>query len=123
WGLMWAMNKFRYYLIGRFFVARVDHQPLVKMMKNRLNLLLEGWIDSILEFNFTVEYLPGRQNVLADALSRRHGSGDLEEREIEIRAIEVKKEEAEELQLRWIADQKGLKWVPEEARNQIIEEV
>ena len=26
WGLMWAMQKFRHYLLGRWFIARVDHR-------------------------------------------------------------------------------------------------
>ena len=32
--------------------------------------LLEGWIDNILQFDFTTSYIPGNENELADALSR-----------------------------------------------------
>jgi hypothetical protein len=70
YALMWAMNKFRNYLLGRHFVARVDHKPLVALLRNRATLLTEGWMDTILKFNFTTEYLPGDKNILADALSR-----------------------------------------------------
>ena len=70
WGLMWAMEKFKYYLLGRHFIARVDHRPLVSMMNKGLNRLTKGWIDTILKFDFTTEYFPGEQNHLADALSR-----------------------------------------------------
>ena len=32
--------------------------------------LLEGWIDNILQFDFTTSYIPGNENELEDALSR-----------------------------------------------------
>jgi hypothetical protein len=70
YAMMWAMNKFRHYLLGRHFIARVDHKPLVALLKNRVTLLTEGWMDTILKFDFTTEHLPGNENVLADALSR-----------------------------------------------------
>jgi hypothetical protein len=72
YGLMWAMEKLRHYLLGRTFIARVDHRPLVAMMRNKLNVMMEGWIDTIMKFNFTTIYLPGSQNTLADALSRQY---------------------------------------------------
>ena len=72
WGLMWAMEKLRFYLLGRRFIARVDHRPLVAMMKNKLNVMMEGWVDTILKFDFVTQYLPGEENSLADALSRSH---------------------------------------------------
>ena len=76
YALMWAMQKLRHYLLGRWFIARVDHRPLVHLVKNKMNLLLEGWMDVVLQFDFTTEYLPGENNVLADALSRQHESED-----------------------------------------------
>jgi hypothetical protein len=70
WGLMWAIEKLRFYLLGKKFIARVDHKPLIAMMKNKLNLVMEGWVDTILQYEFDTEYIPGSENVLADALSR-----------------------------------------------------
>jgi hypothetical protein len=32
WVLMWAMQKLRYFLLGKQFTARVDHKPLVAML-------------------------------------------------------------------------------------------
>jgi transposase InsO family protein len=72
WMLMWSMQKLRHYLLGRRFVARVDHKPLVSMMRKKLNILIEGWLDTILKYDFIVEYIPGPENVLADALSRQY---------------------------------------------------
>src|SRR3954465_5173700 len=70
YGLMWAMQKLRMYLLGRTFIARVDHKPLVAMMQNPLTAIMEGWVDTINQFSFITEYLPGDENVIADALSR-----------------------------------------------------
>ena len=70
YALMWAMKKLRHYLLGRHFVARVDHKPLVALMKNKSTMLTEGWIETIMEYTFSTEYLPGEENKLADALSR-----------------------------------------------------
>ena len=69
---MWAMQKLRHYLLGRQFIVRVDHKPLVTMLSNKMNLMMEGWIDTILQFDFKVSYLPGTENELADALSRSY---------------------------------------------------
>ena len=41
-------------------------------MRNKLNVMMEGWVDTIMKFNFTTIYLPGSQNTLADALSRQY---------------------------------------------------
>ena len=59
-------------LLGRQFIARVDHKPLIDMLKNKMTPLMEGWMDTILQFDFTTIYLPGEENELADALSRAH---------------------------------------------------
>jgi transposase InsO family protein len=68
---MWGMQKFRSYLLGHHFVANVDHKPLVSMMRNKMNVMMEGWVDNIMQFDFTTQYVPGDDNVLADALSRQ----------------------------------------------------
>ena len=56
-----AMEKLHHYLLKRKFIARVDHKPLVAMMKNKLNI--------IMKYNFITVYLPGKESILADTLS------------------------------------------------------
>ena len=72
YALMWAMQRFNSYLLGRNFVARVDHKPLVNLVTNKMSLIMLGWIDNILLYDFITEYLPGEKNNLADALSRSY---------------------------------------------------
>lgn len=71
--MIWAMTKLRHYLLGRQFIARVDHKPLVSMFKEKVSVLVEGWIDKILEFDFAIEHMNG----LADALSRLHDEPEI----------------------------------------------
>jgi transposase InsO family protein len=69
---MWGMQKLRHYLLGRQFIVRVDHKPLIDLLKNKMTPLLEGWMETVLQFDFTTVYLPGEENEFADALSRVH---------------------------------------------------
>lgn len=60
------------YLWGRSFVVRTDHQPLKFILDQRLATIPQHhWVSKLLGFDFTVEYKPGRTNVVVDALSRR----------------------------------------------------
>ena len=68
--VVWAIIKLRYYLIGRPFSIRVDHKPLVAVLEGANSRVMEGWVDLIMEFDFTISYIPGPSNDLADAISR-----------------------------------------------------
>ena len=62
---------YKHYLLGRKFKVRTDHQALkwlfsLKEPKNRI----ARWIEILSEFNFEVEYRPGKQHSNADAMSR-----------------------------------------------------
>jgi len=71
-GLAQAVRHWRPYLWGRAFVVRTDHQPLKFILDQRLATIPQHhWVSKLLGFDFTVEYKPGRMNVVADALSRR----------------------------------------------------
>lgn len=71
----WAVEKFRYYLHGRHFTLRTDHQALKWLDSARFtNSKLERWCMALQEYDFSVEYIQGVTNVVADHLSRT-GSG------------------------------------------------
>ena len=74
---MWAMEKLKYCLLGRQFVSRVDHKPLVAMHEGKMNSILENWMFTILRFDFTNSYLLGPQNWFADAFSRMYEGHDV----------------------------------------------
>lgn len=69
--IVWSVKYFRPYLYGRKFVVKTDHKPLLYLFNmtdpssrlTKFRLCLE-------EYDFEVEYVKGKENVLADALSR-----------------------------------------------------
>ncbi|KAH9111480.1 hypothetical protein AeMF1_014009 [Aphanomyces euteiches] len=70
----YALVKFRIYLLGsKPFVVYTDHASLRHAIRSpHISERMARWLAFFAEFNMTVEYKPGRENVLADALSRRH---------------------------------------------------
>jgi hypothetical protein len=69
----WAVEKFRYFLHGRRFTLRTDHQALKWLDSARFtNSKLERWALALQQYDFTVEYIKGETNVVADHLSRVH---------------------------------------------------
>ena len=69
--IVWALQKMARYLLGRPFVILSDHQPLKYLQgSTTLNARLCRWALLIQPFDFVIEYVPGRDNQLADFLSR-----------------------------------------------------
>ncbi|KAE9265047.1 hypothetical protein PR003_g32581, partial [Phytophthora rubi] len=71
--MKYALIKFRVHLLGQKpFVIYTDHASLRTATSSpHLSQRMARWLSFFAEYNFTVEYKPGKQNVLADALSRR----------------------------------------------------
>jgi hypothetical protein len=67
-----ALGAWRHYLYGAKFVVRTDHKSLEHF---KTQPLLSGrqsrWKDIIANFDFNIEYVEGKTNVVADGLSRR----------------------------------------------------
>ncbi|KAG3100052.1 Transposon Tf2-6 polyprotein [Phytophthora idaei] len=68
-----ALVKFRVHLLSsRPFVIYTDHASLRTATNSpHLSQRMVRWLSFFAEYNFRVEYKPGKLNVLADALSRR----------------------------------------------------
>ncbi|KAE9000911.1 hypothetical protein PF011_g13979 [Phytophthora fragariae] len=69
----YALIKFRVYLLGeQTFAVYTDHASLRTAMKSpHLSQRMARWLSFFAEYNFVVHYKPGKNNTLADALSRR----------------------------------------------------
>ena len=71
--LLRACQHWRQYLHSDLpFTLRTDHESLkyVKSMKN-LTGRMARWVEQLAEFNFDIEHIPGKDNAVADPLSRR----------------------------------------------------
>ncbi|XP_039862407.1 uncharacterized protein LOC120718122 [Simochromis diagramma] len=76
--IKWALEKLRYYLLGREFELETDHRALtwIQSMKDH-NSRLTRWYLSLQPFRFTIRHRPGKLNVVADYLSRLPHIGHL----------------------------------------------
>ena len=73
------MEKFHHFLYGNHFILETDQKPLETILAKSLNQATPG-LQRIrirtFPYNFTVCYLPGLKNQLADCLSRVGGPQD-----------------------------------------------
>jgi hypothetical protein len=66
-----AMLRHRDVLQDTHFKWIMDHKGLIHLMNQKdLSERQARWMEKISEFNFEVVYVPGTENMLADALSR-----------------------------------------------------
>ena len=68
-GIRWALQHFRPYLLGREFLIRTDHKPLVSLAKGTVDITDSVSAEIQKYLPFRVEYLPGNK-MPADYLSR-----------------------------------------------------
>ena len=69
--LVWAIQNFRPYLVGKDFKIRTDHNALRWLFNfKEPEGQIARWIERLAEFTFTIEHRPGQQHTNADSLSR-----------------------------------------------------
>ena len=69
----WAVEKFHHFLYGCHFILETDQKLLEAILSRSLNQAtprLQHILIRTLPYNFTVSYIPGPKNQLADCLSR-----------------------------------------------------
>ena len=70
--VMHALTKWRHFLLGQHFDLRTDHRSLQYIFTQpNLNARQRRWMEFLCEYNFEVKYVQGKENKVADALSRR----------------------------------------------------
>ena len=69
--LVTFLNHFRFYLLGRYFLVRTDHNSLIWLMSfKNVEGQLARWLEAISQFDFRIVHRPGRAHGNADGLSR-----------------------------------------------------
>lgn len=75
---MLALARWRPYVDGRMCRILTDHAPLVHLRSQpHLSKRQVRWMEKMEEFHYTIEYRPGPQAVVPDALSRPAEMGSL----------------------------------------------
>ncbi|MDO8094970.1 MAG: RNase H-like domain-containing protein [Candidatus Brocadiales bacterium] len=67
----WAIQSNEYFLRCKDFVLQTDHRNLQWMQTSNTPKVVR-WFTAMQSFNFMVEHIPGRNNRVADLLSRIH---------------------------------------------------
>ncbi|XP_055877101.1 uncharacterized protein LOC129924657 [Biomphalaria glabrata] len=69
--IVWGITKLGFYLMGAKFELWTDHAPLAFINTNKLgNNRIARWALQLMDYNFEVRTIPGKDNVIADTLSR-----------------------------------------------------
>src|SRR5882762_7301926 len=67
-----ALNMWRHYLMGRRFELRTYHCGLKYLFDQAtLNARKVRWLEFLCEFDFEIKHIKGKENKVADALSRK----------------------------------------------------
>jgi hypothetical protein len=69
--MVYALHKFRHFLLGNKFVFYVDHMALIYLVNKRhVYERIAKWLLLFLEHEFTIIYKPSKTHVVVDVLSK-----------------------------------------------------
>ena len=70
--VVFALKIWRYYLYGEDFEVYSNHKSLKYILTRRdLNMRQQRWMEFLEDYDFTLHYHHSKENVVADALSRK----------------------------------------------------
>ncbi|KAJ3699288.1 hypothetical protein LUZ61_002993 [Rhynchospora tenuis] len=118
--LFTAVKKWKHYLIGQPFIIRTDQISLKHLLEQKVtNALQQKGLCVLLGLDHTIEYKKGKENKVADALSRVQGHNwQIQSEDGELRAVS-------EILPQWIQDltqsYEGDPWIEELKQNAFSE--
>ena len=69
--MKWSIEYFQTYLLGRCFKVHTDNNPLTYFLTSpNIDAMKQRWINELAKYDFSLEYQKGKNNTVADALSR-----------------------------------------------------
>lgn len=102
-----SLKFWQHWLLGNFFTVYTDHKPLEKLnVKNRTDEELGDMIYYLSQYNFKVKYNPGKLNKEADCLSRNPVLEEFENKEDNLKTVnlikleDIKSDQAQNQQIK-----------------------
>ncbi|KAK1602293.1 hypothetical protein QYE76_008142 [Lolium multiflorum] len=84
--VVFALKTWRHFLYGAKCELYTDHKSLKYFFTQKeLNMRQKRWLELIKDYDLTINYTPGKANVVADALSRKSTGGVEQEISPELR--------------------------------------
>ena len=69
--MKWSIEHFQTNLLGHHFKVHTDNNPLTYFLTSpNMDAIKYRWINKLVKYNFSLEYQKGKNNKVADALSR-----------------------------------------------------
>lgn len=69
--ILQAVKQWRHYLMGQHFEIKTDHQSLKYFLEQRISTFIQQkWLTKLIRFDYAITFKVGRENVVADGLSR-----------------------------------------------------
>ena len=97
--VIWGVERYHQYLFGRDFTMVTDHKPLEVISKKSLRSAparLQRMLMRIQDFDFTIQYRPGKDMVLADLLSRLPDPATRSDVHLDVKVEELEMGEVDE---------------------------
>ncbi|GJU78838.1 putative reverse transcriptase domain-containing protein [Tanacetum coccineum] len=70
--VVFALKMWRHYLYGTKCVVFTDHKSLQHILDQKeLNMRQHKWLELLSDYDYELRYHPGKENVVADALSQK----------------------------------------------------
>ena len=91
--IVYGCERFHTYLFGRPFVVETDHKPLEAIQKKNIANApprLQNMLLRLQKYDVNIKYVPGKEMILADALSRLpgHESHEMSGMDVQIHKIQ-----------------------------------
>nr|GEX30151.1 putative reverse transcriptase domain-containing protein [Tanacetum cinerariifolium] len=87
---IFAFRLWRHYLYGTKCVVFTDHKSLQYILNQKdLNLRQRRWIDLLSDYDCEIRYHPGKENVIADALSQKERNRPLRDIVVPMEEIQL----------------------------------
>lgn len=90
--IQWAVEKCHLYLAGTDFKVITDHQPLLGILNRKNldainNICIQRLMAKLLGYSFQVDWVPGKNHVIADTLSENPVFAAPDHKDIIIRKV------------------------------------